>query len=77
MSTDLTDADRRRRCRDGARGRRPPPSRSPRPTSTGSRPTDGELGAYLHVDPEAALARAAEIDAAGDDGAAWPASRSR
>src|SRR3712207_4926515 len=26
---------------------------------------DGELGAYLHVDPEAALARAAEIDAAG------------
>jgi aspartyl-tRNA(Asn)/glutamyl-tRNA(Gln) amidotransferase subunit A len=27
---------------------------------------DGELGAYLHVDPEAALARAAEIDAAGD-----------
>ena len=28
--------------------------------------TDGELGAYLHVDPEAALARAAEIDAAGD-----------
>ena len=26
---------------------------------------DGELGAYLHVDPEAALARAAEI-AAGD-----------
>jgi len=28
--------------------------------------TDGELRAYLHVDPEAALARAAEIDAAGD-----------
>ena len=28
--------------------------------------TDGELGAYLHVDPDAALARAAEIDAAGD-----------
>ena len=28
--------------------------------------TDGELGAYLHVDPEAALARAAEVDAAGD-----------
>jgi aspartyl-tRNA(Asn)/glutamyl-tRNA(Gln) amidotransferase subunit A len=27
---------------------------------------DGELGAYLHVDPEAALARAAEIDAAGN-----------
>jgi aspartyl-tRNA(Asn)/glutamyl-tRNA(Gln) amidotransferase subunit A len=27
--------------------------------------TDGELGAYLHVDPEAALARAAEMDAAG------------
>jgi aspartyl-tRNA(Asn)/glutamyl-tRNA(Gln) amidotransferase subunit A len=27
---------------------------------------DGELRAYLHVDPEAALARAAEIDAAGD-----------
>src|SRR3712207_3174523 len=27
---------------------------------------DGELGAYLHVDPEAALARAAEVDAAGD-----------
>jgi aspartyl-tRNA(Asn)/glutamyl-tRNA(Gln) amidotransferase subunit A len=27
--------------------------------------TDGELGAYLHVDPEAVLARAAEIDAAG------------
>ena len=25
---------------------------------------DGELGAYLHVDPESALARAAEIDAA-------------
>src|SRR4029453_6683734 len=30
--------------------------------------TDGELGAYLHVDPEAALARAAEIDAAGTRG---------
>ena len=29
---------------------------------------DGELGAYLHVDPEAALARAAEIDAAGAAG---------
>jgi aspartyl-tRNA(Asn)/glutamyl-tRNA(Gln) amidotransferase subunit A len=29
---------------------------------------DGELGAYLHVDPEAALARAAEIDAAGTRG---------
>jgi aspartyl-tRNA(Asn)/glutamyl-tRNA(Gln) amidotransferase subunit A len=28
--------------------------------------TDGELGAYLHVDPESALARAAEIDAAGE-----------
>ncbi|MDQ1661693.1 MAG: aspartyl-tRNA(Asn)/glutamyl-tRNA(Gln) amidotransferase subunit [Blastococcus sp.] len=27
--------------------------------------TDGELGAYLHVDPETTLARAAEIDAAG------------
>jgi aspartyl-tRNA(Asn)/glutamyl-tRNA(Gln) amidotransferase subunit A len=27
--------------------------------------TDGELGAYLHVDPEAALARAAEVDATG------------
>ena len=27
--------------------------------------TDGELGAYLHVDPEAALSRAAEVDAAG------------
>ena len=27
---------------------------------------DGELRAYLHVDAEAALARAAEIDAAGD-----------
>ena len=25
---------------------------------------DGEIGAYLHVDPDAALARAAEIDAA-------------
>jgi aspartyl-tRNA(Asn)/glutamyl-tRNA(Gln) amidotransferase subunit A len=30
--------------------------------------TDGELGAYLHVDPEAALARAAEIDASGTAG---------
>ena len=30
--------------------------------------TDGALGAYLHVDPEAALARAAEIDAAGTRG---------
>ncbi|MFP5372518.1 MAG: Asp-tRNA(Asn)/Glu-tRNA(Gln) amidotransferase subunit GatA [Actinomycetes bacterium] len=29
---------------------------------------DGELGAYLHVDPEAALARAAELDAAGGVG---------
>jgi aspartyl-tRNA(Asn)/glutamyl-tRNA(Gln) amidotransferase subunit A len=29
---------------------------------------DGELGAYLHVDPEAALARAAELDAAGSVG---------
>ena len=29
---------------------------------------DGELGAYLHVDPEAALARAAEIDAGGGRG---------
>jgi aspartyl-tRNA(Asn)/glutamyl-tRNA(Gln) amidotransferase subunit A len=29
---------------------------------------DGELGSYLHVDPEAALARAAEVDAAGDAG---------
>jgi aspartyl-tRNA(Asn)/glutamyl-tRNA(Gln) amidotransferase subunit A len=29
---------------------------------------DGELGAYLHVDPETALARAAEIDAAGTRG---------
>ena len=28
--------------------------------------TDAELGAYLHVDPDAALARAAEIDAVGD-----------
>jgi aspartyl-tRNA(Asn)/glutamyl-tRNA(Gln) amidotransferase subunit A len=28
--------------------------------------TDGELCAYLHVDPEAALARAAEIDASGE-----------
>jgi aspartyl-tRNA(Asn)/glutamyl-tRNA(Gln) amidotransferase subunit A len=27
--------------------------------------TDAELGAYLYVDPEAALARAAELDAAG------------
>ena len=27
--------------------------------------TDGELGAYLHVDPDAALASAAELDAAG------------
>jgi aspartyl-tRNA(Asn)/glutamyl-tRNA(Gln) amidotransferase subunit A len=27
---------------------------------------DGTLGSYLHVDPEAALARAAEIDAAGE-----------
>jgi aspartyl-tRNA(Asn)/glutamyl-tRNA(Gln) amidotransferase subunit A len=27
--------------------------------------TDGELGAYLHVDPDATLARAAEVDAAG------------
>ena len=39
---------------------------------------DGELGAYLHVDPEAALARAAEIDAARRRGhRAWPASPSR
>jgi aspartyl-tRNA(Asn)/glutamyl-tRNA(Gln) amidotransferase subunit A len=30
--------------------------------------TDGELGAYLHVDPEAALARAAELDAGGGVG---------
>ncbi|HEY0403985.1 MAG TPA: Asp-tRNA(Asn)/Glu-tRNA(Gln) amidotransferase subunit GatA, partial [Blastococcus sp.] len=29
---------------------------------------DGELGAYLHVDPEAALARAAEMDSAGTRG---------
>ena len=29
--------------------------------------TDGELGAYLHVDPEAALATAAELDAAAPD----------
>jgi aspartyl-tRNA(Asn)/glutamyl-tRNA(Gln) amidotransferase subunit A len=28
---------------------------------------DGALGAYLHVDPEAALARAAEVDAAGGE----------
>ena len=28
--------------------------------------TDNDLGAYLYVDPEAALARAAEIDAAGE-----------
>ena len=28
---------------------------------------DGELGAYLHVDPGAALARAAEMDAAEGD----------
>ena len=31
---------------------------------------DGELGAYLHVDPEAALARAAEVDAGGKSGLA-------
>ena len=30
--------------------------------------TDGELGAYLHVDPEASLAAAAAIDAAGTRG---------
>src|SRR5687768_13768843 len=30
--------------------------------------TDGELGSYLHVDREAALARASEIDAAGTVG---------
>jgi aspartyl-tRNA(Asn)/glutamyl-tRNA(Gln) amidotransferase subunit A len=30
--------------------------------------TDGDLGAYLHVDADAALARAAEIDAAGTAG---------
>jgi aspartyl-tRNA(Asn)/glutamyl-tRNA(Gln) amidotransferase subunit A len=29
---------------------------------------DGELGAYLHVDPEATLARAAQIDAGGTAG---------
>src|SRR3712207_3754740 len=29
---------------------------------------DGELGAYLHVDPEAALRRAEEVDAAGEVG---------
>ena len=47
---------------------RSPPPRSPRAYLDRIAAEDGELGSYLHVDPEAALARAAEIDAAGDAG---------
>ena len=33
---------------------------------------DGELGSYLHVDPDAALARAGKVDAARTEGSASP-----